>query len=242
MESIKIFLKHIDGIILSSRNVFEFIYFVSGAFIAFCAIKALAQVKLIKSQIKLIKYDIESRSKRDSLLTTNELIFDINSSIYNKLGAIAVTFEAIRSGRFNHETIDFNNPTDKQKEDALNVFNLLESDDVNNIVSILSSLEMFAFKTLNGLAVETIAFKSAGVQYCRIVQFLSPCILRISDFQIHPTQSHIIDLFNNWSHKIKKEVLDAEQSKLISELKTINDKSKELNITDIDTIGIKPQA
>lgn len=191
------------GWLLAQRAVFEVLYFISGIILAGTVIAAIVQVRLLISQMELLKQDIKTRNQRAAAEKSIEHMnwyakeFIPTSELF--VNALQREGVAKYSGKINPEFLfDENCKFDTKTKESLRI--KLE----NNLGDVMNPLESFSASFIHGVAEEKVAFSPIARDFCDTVEWVYDviCYLR-KDGKIEK-YANIIKLYNIWNNRIEK--------------------------------------
>ena len=209
------------------KNILEIIYFLCGPLIAFFAFKALEQISETRKQVNETKENRLISSKRESFKIAAEKCEHFMTTIIPLINNLDEAVVESKVSFFEKsETIltkDGINviPRFKDKDEVSKVFDLPN-------LELFNPLESFSLFFVSGVAEEKVGYLTVGHTFCSTVKKYAPLLVRLSDETYF---NNTLKLFSIWSHRIEKERLEKEKTKID---KALNE-SKEITIEAIGT-------
>lgn len=199
----------------SSKSILENIYFLSGPIIALFAVAGVFQLFLTKKAIKI-------NSQRESANIAAQQVREYSTNIIpliNKYN-FALRKEKIKPvdielGPFRRSYLE--KKLGKERVREIQIERLRTT---IFLLEMLNSLEAFATYFTKGVADEEIAYPSIGKTFCFTIEshfFDIGCCRKEEDY----SYQNIIELYEIWKGRMKKEKLTKQQKEILKELMNI---------------------
>ncbi|MDT3280686.1 hypothetical protein [Shewanella scandinavica] len=187
----------------------EFVYFLSAPVVAFCAYKALEQIKVGKKAT-------QTSSERESYRLAAERCEYFHKEVSPEIEKFSrllkekeIKFLSQCKVTIDGKKIKFEPSKDKEQLKKLVA-------ELEHFHELFNKLELFAMYFTSRIADEELAYHSLGSSYCRLVEKLIP--LLVMKFYKEECK-HIMGLFFLWNPRIQK----------LKDQKRINELQKELS-------------
>jgi hypothetical protein len=236
------------------RYWFEIAYFASGVIIAFIGIIALWQLKLAKQNIKVAseilkttKTDLQLRIKREATIIAAQQAekfaeqivpsFQKNLSLISSMNLPGRRW-VLEDNRFDENTIIEWNEAGQWAR------NIQSNEEVRReVVSHLNKLESFAIYFAKGAADEQIIFPAIGNSFCGQIDIYVPYLILLRTQKIEESSiatgpyQNIINLYEIWSTRLKRETLVKEADLHKSEADKSRRQAEDIKVSSIRPIG-----
>lgn len=218
------------------RYWLEIAYFTSGPVLAVFAAFALRQITLTKRAVEVAKKDIETRTKRESVILASEKIEEFAKNVFPKMNECKRLIEGagieLRAWNLIDFKFDESSLQADEKEGAKIWLEKLRAsvDGYNGAVRLLNSLEAFSIYFANGAADEQIAYPPLSTAFCKYVRWLTPLLIALraitdKDDLRKGRYRNTIVIYQKWMARIKKESLTDKSTLINSEMLLIDDSS-----------------
>lgn len=203
----------------------EFVYYLCAPMVAFCAYKALEQIKVGKqaSQISCERESYRLAAERCEFFH-KEVSPEVDT-FFKMLKEKEITF--LSQCKVTIEDKNIKSVPSKDKEQLKKLVSELE-----HFHELFNKLELFAMYFTSGIADEKLAYHALGTSYCQLVEKLIPLLL----MKFYKQEcKHIMGLFSIWHPRVQK----LKDKKRIEELKKelLEIQDKKYDDTEIKTIG-----
>jgi hypothetical protein len=205
----------------------ELLYFSSGIIVAVAALIGLRQLFLAKSlltateqQVRLAnealsqaKTDLETRSRRESVVLAAERCADFANIVMRGLKQLETAIDAgVQVTRWKLKDADFNwKSLEDEKQGKAWAAEVLKTPSAHNeIAACANDLEGFAIYFATGAADEELACPVAGPVFCERVEYLAAHIISAREGTAGLTSGpyqNTIRLYNLWSERLKAQQL-----------------------------------
>lgn len=220
--------------IITLRSILEILYFIGGIIVAIAAVLAL-------KQLKIAKYDIDIRSKRECATLTSEQCKFYAETIIPLAGQISIKLTQAKIKEYSGKVSSFCM--------CQEVFEWLKSltdysgceDILNDIVKFNNELEAFSIYFIHGICDEEMAFNPIASDFISNVTMIYP-IICLSHDKNENSYKNMIKLYEIWKNrydKIKLEMKTQEMKKQY--LETIAQVSS-MKQESINPIGISKKS
>ncbi|MGG5738582.1 DUF4760 domain-containing protein [Bacillus cereus group sp. IBL03679] len=210
----------LTNVLNSIKPILETLYYLA-------SIGLFATVIIGLKQLQVVKKDMNTRNQRAAVEKSIEYLKWFSSDYLPKFSKMVSEFDdndvEVKINPINPMFL----PDESHKTKEVQAF--IAKAHNNDAIDMLNSLEFFSAAVLNGLADEEIVYKPIVKPYCSVVCFLYPviCNYRVKENSTSGF-SNIIELFEIWNSRHKKETMKFAKSHLereISEIADINIKS-----------------